>query len=287
MKTILVLTGGSETDASVFATAFTAARPLEAHLDFLHIRVSPGRAAGFRPHLEYAQGAALRDALQALQAEATARSAAAALHFRQFCEEQAIVLAGAPGGSRVSASWCEELDDSVEQTLEHARHHDLIVLGRPSRANGLPPTLIELLLLRCGRPLLLAPPRAPDAITGTALVCWKESPAAARALGAALPLLEKSRQVVIVGVEEPGAPSVDGLREVARQLAWHGISARVGWMPAKGREIAERLDAAGAEFSADLMVMGAYGHGPVRERIFGGCTQHFIDHAERPVLLMH
>jgi nucleotide-binding universal stress UspA family protein len=38
---------------------------------------------------------------------------------------------------------------------------------------------------------------------------------------------------------------------------------------------------------ADLVVSGAYGHSHLREVVFGGCTQSFIRHSDRPVLLMH
>jgi hypothetical protein len=42
MKTILVLIGGGDRDQVVSETAMAAARPLSAHLDFLHIRVRAG-----------------------------------------------------------------------------------------------------------------------------------------------------------------------------------------------------------------------------------------------------
>jgi len=47
MKTILVLFGGGDRDQMIFETAVAAARPLSAHLDFLHIQVGAGEAA---PH---------------------------------------------------------------------------------------------------------------------------------------------------------------------------------------------------------------------------------------------
>jgi nucleotide-binding universal stress UspA family protein len=288
MKTILVLTGGSDTDTAVYDTALAAARPLCAHLEFLHIRLSAGQAAEFTPHVEFATGAGLRDALDRLQAEAEARAAVAAGHFRRFCEAEAIEIADTPSRSpEVSASWREESDDAVERMMLRARHNDLVVLGRSSRAHGLPPALVELLLVGCGRPVLMAPPRARHSLTGTVLVCWKETAAAARALGAALPLLSKGKRVVIVNVDEGAEGSLDDIRDVARQLAWHGISAEFIWMPAEGSTAAEQLEFAAAQYDADLLVMGGYGHGTAREMVFGGCTRHFLDHSERPVLLMH
>jgi hypothetical protein len=45
LKTILVLSGGSESDSPVFETALAAAQPLGAHLRFVHIRIGSGQAA--------------------------------------------------------------------------------------------------------------------------------------------------------------------------------------------------------------------------------------------------
>jgi nucleotide-binding universal stress UspA family protein len=38
---------------------------------------------------------------------------------------------------------------------------------------------------------------------------------------------------------------------------------------------------------ADLVVLGAFGHSQMGERLFGGCTQFFIRNAEQPVLMTH
>lgn len=287
MKTILVPAGGSRTDHAVFATALAAARALGAHLEFVHVRISPGQAAEYTPHVDFAQGAALRDALSRLEHEAQKRSRAAERHFHQFCEQQGIAISDTPSrGRTVSAAWREELDDAVERLAYRARHNDLVVLGRAARADGLPPDLIERILLGCGRPVLIAPDHPPQHLTGTVLVCWKETAEAARAVTAALPLLSRCKRVVVVCAEEPKASLPDAF-DVAQQLMWHGVAAEATSIPADKGAAAEALQFAARRYDADLMVMGAYGFSRTREIIFGGCTQSFIDRAERPVLLMH
>jgi nucleotide-binding universal stress UspA family protein len=92
---------------------------------------------------------------------------------------------------------------------------------------------------------------------------------------------------VIVNVEKPAGGSADGIRDLARKLAWHGISAAFKGMPADGRSAALQLESAAADCDADLVVMDGYGHSRVRQVIFGGCTQHFLDHAMRRALIMH
>jgi nucleotide-binding universal stress UspA family protein len=288
MKAILVLTGGGETDRAVLDTALAAAKPLGAHLECLHVRVSTAQAAMVAPHVDFAIGAGLRHALDHLKLQSELRSAAAASHFLSFCQEHEIKIADAPIRlDRVSASWREERDDAVQRATLRARHNDLAVLARPSRPNGLPPNLIETLVLDCGRPILLAPLQPRHSLTGSVLVCWKETASAARALAAALPLLAKARRVVIVGVEEGTTGSLEELRDVARLLCWHGINAETAWRHSGSGSAADEIVLAAAEYDADLLVMGGYGHGRAREVIFGGCTQRFLEHAERPLLIMH
>jgi nucleotide-binding universal stress UspA family protein len=46
------------------------------------------------------------------------------------------------------------------------------------------------------------------------------------------------------------------------------------------------LDAA-RDSSADLLIMGGYGHSHLHETLFGGVTAHIRWHAELPVLMVH
>ena len=49
---------------------------------------------------------------------------------------------------------------------------------------------------------------------------------------------------------------------------------------------AAMLQAAGKE-GADLLIMGAYSHSREHESIFGGATQHVVDHTAMPVVMVH
>ena len=57
-------------------------------------------------------------------------------------------------------------------------------------------------------------------------------------------------------------------------------------MKADGRPIAELLSLAAQACNADLLVMGSYSTGPLRQEIFGGCTHSMLEHAEVPVFLL-
>jgi nucleotide-binding universal stress UspA family protein len=288
MKTILVPVGGSDSDKPVFATALAAARPFAAHLDFVHVKIGPGEAAPYIPHVGFARGAALTDALTQLEAAASTRAAAAARHVRALCQRERIVVQDVPApGVSLTASWREEADNAEQRLIRHARHHDLVVMTRARAPNGLPPDLLESLLLLCGRPILLAPSKPPRNLTGTVMVCWRETPEAARALTAAMPFLTHARRVVFVGVDEAGNGLPAALADLAAQFSWTGVRADVRIVPAAGTSTPAALAAAADECEAGLIVLGAYGRMHMREVIFGGCTQSFIEHADRPVLMMH
>ena len=288
MKTILVLVGGADSDELVFETARAAALPLAAHLNFLHIYVGAGQAAVNSPHTEFAAGPGLSNALEQLAAQAQARSTKAEEHVRAFCARTGIVISDTPTPSDlVTASWQEEKNDALERVIYHARHNDLIVVARAKRSNGLPSDFLERLLLDCGRPVLIAGPASPQAFPGTVMVCWRETADAARAVAATMPLLQKAKRTIFASVAPTDSNIVDAMADITRQLAWSGIPVEHKLMTPYGGTPQELISAAAETAGADLVVMGAYGHSHMREVLFGGFTQSFLERADRPVLKMH
>jgi nucleotide-binding universal stress UspA family protein len=266
--------GGSETDAVVFETALAAARPCQAHLKFFHVRVSAGEALRYREHASFARGKALRSALRELKEESEKRWEAAQCHVRDFCNQHKITTA---------ASWREEAGNGEEPFITRARLHDL-VMGRFTRPNGLPPNLLPFLLVECGRPMLIAAAQAPRRL-GTIMVAWKDAREPARALTAAMPLLIEAERVVVAEIIE-GHPSTNDAATVAAQLRWHGLRAEPRTIRADGHPVAALLSSAAEACSADLLVMGSYSIGPLREEIFGGRTRSILNHALVPVFAL-
>jgi hypothetical protein len=228
MKSFLIPIGGSDTDSALFETALTAARPFSSHLNFLHVHVGPGEAVMNMPHTGFAMGPALQNALRELDGKAQSRSALAARHFREFCAKATVEISDVPAQTYgVTASWREEDGSALPRILFHARHHDLVVVGRAKSANGLPADFLEQLLVGCGRPVLIAGAAPVPSLEGTLMVCWKETPEAARAVNAAMPFLTKARRVVVVSIAENGDNPAESLAEVARQLAWNSVRAEL------------------------------------------------------------
>ena len=120
----------------------------------------------------------------------------------------------------------------------------------------------------------------------TIVIAWKATPEAARAVGAAMPLLSTAKQILIVTVaEDQGTSDEEGAR-LLTSLRWHGFNVSMHRLPPGPQGAASTLLAAAAEQAA-LVVMGAYGNSRLRQWIFGGFTRHVLRSAEVPVLLMH
>ena len=288
IKTILVPVSGSETDRVVLSAAWAIAQPLRAHLEFLHLRLKPEEAAARSPHVDISRSRATPDALRQLALEQANLSASAANYVRQFCLEHGIAFRDTRSGTAgLSADCLEDSGPGAARLLFHARHSDLTMLGRAQHADCMPTTLIEEVLVNSGRPLLIVPRSVPRPLLETVVVGWKESAASARAIAAALPLLQLARRVVIINVAEDNSPGLEALDSVRQQLAWHEVTAetlRLG----DGIATAETLlPRAVADLNAGLLVIGGFGHSRLRETVFGGVTRSLVKRADIPLFIAH
>ena len=171
----------------------------------------------------------------------------------------------------------------------HARYADLTIIGQQP-ANGPDDTeesFADLLVMRSGRPVLVLPQiGARKPIGRHIVVALNASREAARAVGDAMPLLERSDKVDIMSVEPEATGDLPGA-DIAHHLARHDINAEAK------RSVANQIDPGDvllnylADSGADLMVMGAYGHSRVREMILGDVTRHMLEHMTVPVLMSH
>jgi nucleotide-binding universal stress UspA family protein len=180
---------------------------------------------------------------------------------------------------------------ALDEIVAHARMADLVLLGASERHNRARRELLEDVLFKSGRPILLLPPDSPrtdgwDRI----LIAWNASAEATRAVVAALPILKAASHVRIVTVD--AAPSKAGHgeppgRELAAYLARRGVRAEVSNLDGLGRDHAQRLREAALDFSAEMIVMGAYGHSRAREFILGGVTRDLVGAPPLPLFLSH
>lgn len=288
IKTILVPASGSEKDLVVFGTALKAAQIHHAHLAFYHLHPSVGDALVHEPHTGFALGKALRNLRDDLVETHDRRALLAEHHVRDFCARSQIRVTDTPlAVEAVTASWRGGDFGNEYRLIAKARSHDLVVMGRFTEPNGLPADLLQLVLIECGRPILIAADKAPHSLTGTVMVCWKDAAGPARAISVAMPILAKADRVMVVAVDEGDEATADSATAVAQQLAWHRVPATAEVIAANGLSVQQALLAAAQKRGADLLVMGGYSKGPLRETIFGGCTDSMLTQAPLPVLMVH
>ena len=120
-----------------------------------------------------------------------------------------------------------------------------------------------------------------------AIVAWKDTREARRAVSDALPLLKKVKDVVVVEViqEEPDCSAAHGrIDDLRSWLNLHGIAA-VG----RVFQFSEQEDPLKKlwQDGADLVVAGAYGHARLREWIFDGYTNDLLKRSPCCSFLSH
>jgi nucleotide-binding universal stress UspA family protein len=189
-----------------------------------------------------------------------------------------------PAG-RLSASWQELSGFESELVGRLGRIFDLTVIARRG-LRGSSHDTVQAALLDTGRPMLLAPPAVPGTLGDTVLLAWNASPQAARAVASALPFLAKAARVVVMSVGNGPEPAPSAA-ELARALAWHDVAAEARHLEQGSRRVRDMLLAEAKAMAADLLVIGAYSHSRMRQTVFGGVTEHMLDHAELPVLMTH
>lgn len=215
-----------------------------------------------------------------VQAEAKEMAAAAAL----------FQTATAPSGL-AGIEWRAYANATVDAILQQARYADLLVLGQrdPSETWAVAPDFADNVLLAAGRPVIVVPyAGAFNDIGKRVLVAWNGTREAARAVTDAIPLLQEASQVQVLTVNAHAtAQSEIAGADIGLYLSRHGVRVQVTSHEAISIDVGNELLSRAADFSADLLVMGAYGHSRARELVMGGATRTIIDSMTVPALMSH
>jgi nucleotide-binding universal stress UspA family protein len=186
--------------------------------------------------------------------------------------------------------WVESLGKpAVEAVCGRALYADLVFLGQHSPddvgAYGTPTDFAESVLIDSGKPGVVVPYAGNFASLGEkVLIAWKPCREAARAVCAALPLLQRASRIH-VALEAGNHAAGEHLQ------AWlqaHGVEASLERHAALGRASpGEALLSLAADTDSDLLVMGCYGHSRAREWVLGGVTRTVLASMTLPVLMAH
>jgi len=274
MKTILTVTSPDLGDADLKLAA-TLCEEIEAHLAVLVLNMAaPPPIGGY--------AAIMSDAwLQERQADVNR------------LQERTVAVSDLLAASQISSDVSNEYPEEAwahEVIGRRARYADLTVIGPELLSRGaLKNKVVTGTLFSSGKPLLLVPPGSfPTLRPKRVLIAWDSRIEASNAVARSLDLLRTADDVRLVLVdpvegefgqgEEPGA-------DAATYLARHGIKVTVDRRPSQGRSIAAVLRQHAIDTSAQLLIMGAYGHSRLSERILGGVTKTMIDEPPLPILM--
>ena len=191
--------------------------------------------------------------------------------------------------------WRDVPGEALHAVQQSARYADLVVAGQadPDATDaddalaGVPGDLV----LSAGRPVLFVPyaGRFPK-IGARVLVAWNAGREAARAVHDALPFLERAQRVEVVAFDPQRGGADHGEHpgtDIALYLARHGVKASAAQQRGAGIDVGAQILSRAADMEADLIVMGAYGHSRLRERVLGGATRTLLESMTVPVLMSH
>lgn len=189
--------------------------------------------------------------------------------------------------------WRASAQDALDEVTLHGRYADLIVIGQKNEEwpSGVDKAFEEQVLLAAGRPVLVVPYAFEKRPLGeTVLVAWSATREAARAVSDALPILRRAKQVHVVAFNPMRSGNAHGDvpgADIALYLARHGVKVTVSQQEVPDVDVGNQLLSRAFDLSADLIVMGAYGHSRLQQLILGGVTRTLLQSMTVPVLMSH
>jgi nucleotide-binding universal stress UspA family protein len=179
--------------------------------------------------------------------------------------------------------------DVPKLAASEARWADLFVASAPYR-NGnsfVGDRIFEAVLFGAGHSIYVVPPGCKvRRDLRNVIVAWQDTRESARGVAEALPFLRASTHTRIVTVDAEGDRGEAAI-DIAGHLDRHGVNVEITAIDAGEKTVAEVLIDEARKMSADLIVMGAYGHSRFREWILGGATREMLETSDVPVLIAH
>jgi nucleotide-binding universal stress UspA family protein len=179
-----------------------------------------------------------------------------------------------------------------EDIAERALYADLVLIGpQASSDEELRRRVIDGALFRSPTPMLINPKKTnvglfPKAI----LLAWDSSDEASRAARQSIEFLQAAESVHVTLVDPLAFTSANGEEpgaDVATFLARHGVKVDVDRVSSGGRRVDEVLRQHAVDVAADMIVMGAYNHSRLQQRLFGGVTKSMLEETNIPLFLAH
>ena len=274
-KDIIAYLSVSKGNEAIADFAVSVASTLEAHITgiaMVFVLNTPGASMGYLP----------LEKIEPQQREYEAAAKTARDHFAA-----ATARAGVSAGPQLLHTSFAKAANLFGRI---ARGFDLSIVGQAKPdGNAVEAMISESTLFESGRPVIIVPyiQKAPIKLDRI-MVCWDGSRSAARAIGDAMPFLERAKnvEVVIVTNERGKRDEIEGA-DIGQHLARHGLKVEVTRITHGDLDVADALLSHSMDASADFMVMGGYGHSRLREFVLGGVTRSILRTMTLPTLMSH
>jgi nucleotide-binding universal stress UspA family protein len=182
------------------------------------------------------------------------------------------------------------LTGAADMFARIARRFDLSIVTQAERDKMAPDELFaETALFNSGRPIIVVPYIQQTGLTlDRVIVCWDGSREATRAVGDAMPLLERAKSVdVLIVATDKAKRDANAGAGPSQHLARHGLKTEIKRVEAGDIDVTSAILSYVADNSADFIVMGGYGHSRLREFILGGVTRNMLAAMTVPTLMSH
>ena len=185
--------------------------------------------------------------------------------------------------------WRSSMDFPREVIPTEARAADLVVIGQGILPGDVAHTYDPgTIILAAGRPVLVVPPDINHLELSRALIAWKDTREARRAVRDAVPLLQQAKDVAIAVVHSSASERTDAqIADLVRYLARHKVSVTQQIANVSNEDEGNILLQLAEEHRVDLIVAGAYGHTRLGEWIFGGVTRALLRESPICCLFSH
>jgi nucleotide-binding universal stress UspA family protein len=272
-NSIIVFLDNSAASERRLDFALQFARQHNAHLSGLHMSYGP--LLPFDPYGQVS-GVALEWEMEVEKKQAKSRA--------EFIQKAT--------NAGINFDWDCYRDTELFRVVNRARLSDICLAGQVSNGtsdNEISRNFFSQLVIALGKPILFLPhEKACSAEFKNIVVAWNGSRESTRAIADAMPLLQSAKIVSVISAgskkkHSGQLPDVD----VAAFLARHKVKVDVEKVDIDPADVTDLILSRIELKSADLLVMGAYGHTRFSEFVLGGMTRSMMKKMTVPVLMSH
>jgi len=185
------------------------------------------------------------------------------------------------------------IEEDIEELLtKTSLYADLVMINHGSGLHtGFQRKCLDATLFDANKPVLLTAQQPLDAAKVPAqskkfehiMIAWHEDIHSIQAIRAAFPLLEVAKKIDLVLIENGSKASVDEasashkVKDIEAYLARHGLTASLTVAATDGRFVSHALLDTIEQLNPELVVMGAFGHSRIAEKLFHGVTYDVLE----------